>query len=104
MLQVPVPAANIEQQVVVNKKLQAYGLHLHFQRSELVTVTVQFYLTMISINRFQLYQCFISFSVLPIAMDRAVKEIVSRIVQRSVSIATQTTKELVLKVYFIPIR
>ncbi|KAG8391589.1 hypothetical protein BUALT_Bualt01G0203200 [Buddleja alternifolia] len=67
--QVPVPAANIEQQVVVNKKLQAYGLHLHFQ------------------------------SVLPIAMDRAVKEIVSSIVQRSVSIATQTTKELVLKDY-----
>ncbi|KAL0425804.1 UNVERIFIED_CONTAM: CCR4-NOT transcription complex subunit [Sesamum radiatum] len=67
--QLPVPAANIEQQVVVNKKLQAYGLHLHFQ------------------------------SVLPIAMDRAVKEIVSSIVQRSVSIATQTTKELVLKDY-----
>lgn len=36
-------------------------------------------------------------------MDRAVKEIVSSIVQRSVSIATQTTKELVLKVYFFPI-
>lgn len=34
----------------------------------------------------------------PIAMDRAIKEIVSSIVQRSVSIATQTTKELVLKV------
>lgn len=31
-------------------------------------------------------------------MDRAIKEIVSGIVQRSVSIATQTTKELVLKV------
>ncbi|KAL8500295.1 hypothetical protein ACS0TY_020046 [Phlomoides rotata] len=67
--QLAVPAANIEQQVVVNKKLQAYGLHLHFQ------------------------------GVLPIAMDRAVKEIVSSIVQRSVSIATQTTKELVLKDY-----
>ncbi|KAK3001987.1 hypothetical protein RJ639_020386, partial [Escallonia herrerae] len=37
--------------------------------------------------------------VLPIAMDRAIKEIVSSIVQRSVSIATQTTKELVLKDY-----
>ena len=36
--------------------------------------------------------------VVPIAMDRAIKEIVSGIVQRSVSIATQTTKELVLKV------
>ncbi|XP_051134130.1 uncharacterized protein LOC127253505 [Andrographis paniculata] len=67
--QLPLPTANIEQQVVVNKKLQAYGLHLHFQ------------------------------SVLPIAMDRAVKEIVSSIVQRSVSIATQTTKELVMKDY-----
>lgn len=31
-------------------------------------------------------------------MDRAIKEIVTGIVQRSVSIATQTTKELVLKV------
>jgi len=34
-------------------------------------------------------------------MDRAIKEIVSSIVQRSVSIATQTTKELVLKVYIL---
>ncbi|KAL3649432.1 hypothetical protein CASFOL_005835 [Castilleja foliolosa] len=65
----PIPAANIDQQVVINKKLQAYGLYVHFQ------------------------------SLLPIAMDRAVKEIVSSIVQRSVSIATQTTKELVLKDY-----
>ncbi|KAL3516917.1 hypothetical protein ACH5RR_023819, partial [Cinchona calisaya] len=67
--QLPSPASNIEQQVIVNQKLQALGLHLHFQ------------------------------SVLPIAMDRAIKEIVSNIKQRSVSIATQTTKELVLKDY-----
>ncbi|KAL6569340.1 hypothetical protein OROMI_013854 [Orobanche minor] len=67
--QLPVPAVNIEQQVVVNKKLQAYGLHMHFQ------------------------------SILPTSMERAVNEIVSSIVQRSVSIATQTTKELVLKDY-----
>ncbi|CAN4111809.1 unnamed protein product [Withania somnifera] len=66
--QLPVTASN-EQQVVVNPKLHALGLQLHFQ------------------------------SVLPIAMDRAIKEIVSSIVQRSVSIATQTTKELVLKDY-----
>lgn len=63
------PASNIEQQVIINPKLQALGLHLHFQ------------------------------SVLPMSMDRAIKEIVSSIVQRSVSIATQTTKELVLKDY-----
>lgn len=67
--QLPATASNIEQQVVVNPKLHALGLQLHFQ------------------------------SVLPIAMDRAIKEIVSSIVQRSVSIATQTTKELVLKDY-----
>ncbi|KAL9175940.1 hypothetical protein ABFS82_02G145600 [Erythranthe guttata] len=67
--QLPVPASNIEQQVVVNPKLQAFGLYLHFQ------------------------------SVLPIAMERAVKEVVPSIVQRSVSIATQTTKEIVLKDY-----
>lgn len=67
--QLPATASNIEQQVVVNPKLHALGLQLHFQ------------------------------SVLPMAMDRAIKEIVSSIVQRSVSIATQTTKELVLKDY-----
>ncbi|KAF8103354.1 hypothetical protein N665_0188s0292 [Sinapis alba] len=37
--------------------------------------------------------------VVPLAMDRAIKEIVSGIVQRSVCIACQTTKELVLKDY-----
>ncbi|XAR63221.1 hypothetical protein NMG60_11023087 [Bertholletia excelsa] len=67
--QLPTPASNIEQQVIVNPKLHSLGLYLHFQ------------------------------SVVPIAMDRAIKEIVSGIVQRSVSIATQTTKELVLKDY-----
>ncbi|KAJ0245364.1 Transcription regulator [Hirschfeldia incana] len=37
--------------------------------------------------------------VVPLAMDRAIKEIVSGIVQRSLCIACQTTKELVLKDY-----
>ncbi|XP_052210992.1 uncharacterized protein LOC127813907 isoform X2 [Diospyros lotus] len=71
--QLPTAASNIEQQVIVNPKLHALGLYLHFQ------------------------------SVVPIAMDRAIKEIVSGIVQRSVSIATQTTKELVLKDYAMEI-
>ncbi|KAM1140419.1 hypothetical protein ACFX19_041194 [Malus domestica] len=65
----PTPISNIATHVVINPKLSALGLHLHFQR------------------------------VVPIAMDRAIKEIVTGIVQRSVSIATQTTKELVLKDY-----
>ncbi|KAK6936303.1 CCR4-NOT transcription complex subunit 1, HEAT repeat [Dillenia turbinata] len=37
--------------------------------------------------------------VVPIAMERAIKEVMSPIVQRSVAIAIQTTKELVLKDY-----
>ncbi|KHG29327.1 CCR4-NOT transcription complex subunit 1 [Gossypium arboreum] len=60
---------NIGTHVIINQKLSSLGLHMHFQR------------------------------VVPIAMDRAIKEIVAGIVQRSVSIATQTTKELVLKDY-----
>ncbi|KAJ0736881.1 putative CCR4-Not complex component, Not1, MIF4G-like domain superfamily [Helianthus annuus] len=63
------PSSSMDQQVIVNPKLQALGLHMHFQR------------------------------VLGISMELAIKEIVSSIVQRSVSIATQTTKELVLKDY-----
>ncbi|KAF4401859.1 hypothetical protein G4B88_013146 [Cannabis sativa] len=67
--QLPTPVPNIGTHVIINQKLSALGLHMHFQR------------------------------VVPIAMDRAIKEIVPSIVQRSVSIATQTTKELVLKDY-----
>ncbi|XP_022979316.1 CCR4-NOT transcription complex subunit 1-like [Cucurbita maxima] len=67
--QLPAGIPNIGSLVVINQKLNSLGLHIHFQRA------------------------------VPIAMDRAVKEIVSGIVQRSVSIATQTTKELVLKDY-----
>ncbi|XP_043805903.1 CCR4-NOT transcription complex subunit 1 isoform X2 [Manihot esculenta] len=65
----PTTTPNIGTHVIINPKLNSWGLHLHFQR------------------------------VVPIVMDRAIKEIVSGIVQRSVSIATQTTKELVLKDY-----
>ncbi|CAN1248809.1 CCR4-NOT transcription complex subunit 1 [Linum perenne] len=64
-----VSMANIAPHVVINQKLHGWSLHVHFQR------------------------------MVPIAIERAVKEIVSGIVQRSVSIATQTTKELVLKDY-----
>lgn len=67
--QLPATLSNIEQQVIVNTKLHAWGLHLPFQ------------------------------SVLTHSMDRAIKEIVPSVVKRSVSIATQTTKELVLKDY-----
>ncbi|KAL2319967.1 hypothetical protein Fmac_028936 [Flemingia macrophylla] len=67
--QLPTQIPNIGTHVIINQKLSGFGLQLHFQRT------------------------------VPIAMDRAIKEIVSSIVQRSVSIATQTTKELVLKDY-----
>lgn len=57
-------------------------------------------LTLLNIERSDLLivSLFMKIRAVPIAMDRAIKEIVSGIVQRSVSIATQTTKELVLKV------
>ncbi|CAG7908763.1 unnamed protein product [Brassica rapa] len=60
---------NIGNHVVINQKLSGFALHFPFHR------------------------------VVPLAMDRAIKEIVSGIVQRSVCIACQTTKELVLKDY-----
>ncbi|KAF8113037.1 hypothetical protein N665_0058s0130 [Sinapis alba] len=60
---------NIGNHVVINQKLSGLAMHFPFQR------------------------------VVPLAMDRAIKEIVSGIVQRSVCIACQTTKELVLKDY-----
>uniref|UniRef100_A0A1J3EG21 CCR4-NOT transcription complex subunit 1 n=1 Tax=Noccaea caerulescens TaxID=107243 RepID=A0A1J3EG21_NOCCA len=67
--QLSVALPNIGNHVVINQKLSAFGMHFPFQR------------------------------VVPLAMDRAIKEIVSGIVQRSVCIACQTTKELVLKDY-----
>nr|GLL40743.1 CCR4-NOT transcription complex subunit 1-like [Ipomoea trifida] len=67
--ELPTAACNIEEQVIINPKLHDFGLHSHFQ------------------------------SVLPIAMEKAIKDIVMSIMPRSVSIATQTTKELVLKDY-----
>ncbi|XP_050238653.1 uncharacterized protein LOC126688113 isoform X2 [Mercurialis annua] len=60
---------NFASLVIINPKLNSLGLQLHFHR------------------------------VVPLVMERAVKDIVNSIVQRSVSIATQTTKELVLKDY-----
>ncbi|GKU88455.1 hypothetical protein SLEP1_g2721 [Rubroshorea leprosula] len=70
-LSTPIP--NIGTHVIINKKLSALGLAL----------VVNSLLT--------------RYRVVPIAMDRVIKEIVSGIVQRSISIATQTTKDLVLK-------
>ncbi|RDX77261.1 CCR4-NOT transcription complex subunit 1, partial [Mucuna pruriens] len=65
----PTQIPNIGTHVIINQKLNGFCLQMNFQR------------------------------VVPFAMDRAIKEIVSSIVQRSVSIVTQTTKELVLKDY-----
>ncbi|KAJ6722687.1 CCR4-NOT TRANSCRIPTION COMPLEX [Salix koriyanagi] len=67
--QLPTAIPNIGTHVIINQKLNSWGLHVHFQR------------------------------LVPAVMERAMKDIVSGIVQRSVSIATQTTKELVLKDY-----
>ncbi|CAN8310796.1 unnamed protein product [Cochlearia groenlandica] len=69
MSQLSAALPNIGNHVVINQKLSGFGMHYPIQR------------------------------VVPIAMDRAIREIVSGIVQRSVCIACQTTKELVLKDY-----
>lgn len=93
-LQLPTQIPNIGTHVIINQKLTGLGLQLHFQRfydSPFLQCTLTS--TLVELLIFKIY-C----RVVPIAMDRAIKEIVSGIVQRSVSIATQTTKELVLKV------
>ncbi|KAF5180416.1 Ccr4-not transcription complex subunit [Thalictrum thalictroides] len=58
---------NIRTQIILNPKLSNIGLSMHFQ------------------------------SVLPSVMERAIKEIMTPVVQRSVTIAMQSTRELVLK-------
>ncbi|KAJ4903430.1 transcription regulator [Raphanus sativus] len=60
---------NIGNHVVINQKLSGFATHFPFER------------------------------VVPLAIDRATKEIVPGIVQRSVRTACQTTKELVLTDY-----
>ncbi|GAB2232300.1 hypothetical protein Drorol1_Dr00011332, partial [Drosera rotundifolia] len=68
--QLPLSVPSVgHQHVIVNQSLNGSGLHAHFQR------------------------------VLPGAMDAAIKDIVDNVVQRSVTISTQTTKELVMKDY-----
>ncbi|PIA50222.1 hypothetical protein AQUCO_01300751v1 [Aquilegia coerulea] len=66
-LSLPTQIPNIRTQIILNSKLTNLGLHMHFQ------------------------------SILPTAMERAIKEIMTPVVQRSVTIAMQSTRELVLK-------
>ncbi|KAF5204452.1 Ccr4-not transcription complex subunit [Thalictrum thalictroides] len=66
-LPLPTQIPNIRTQIILNSKLTNLGLHMHFQ------------------------------SILPSAMERAIKEIMTPVVQRSVTIAMQSTRELVLK-------
>jgi len=93
-LQMQPQIPNIGTHVIINQKLSGFGLQMHFQRYGDIAMLL-----------FSLFESMYDFGTLfyyravPIAMDRAIKEIVTSIVQRSVSIATQTTKELVLKVY-----
>ncbi|KAF9613129.1 hypothetical protein IFM89_005608 [Coptis chinensis] len=67
--QLPTLIPYLRANIILNPKLSALGLHMHFQ------------------------------SIVPGAMERAIKEIMTPVVQRSVTIATQTSKELVLKDY-----
>ncbi|KAL9690797.1 hypothetical protein QQ045_011207 [Rhodiola kirilowii] len=94
--QLSTPIPNIGTHVVINSKLAALGLQLHFQRFDNFCFENKF---LFSLSIKEVHLLLTSLRVLPIAMDRAIKESVTGIVQRSVSIATQTTKELVLKDY-----
>ncbi|XP_058085160.1 uncharacterized protein LOC131232729 isoform X2 [Magnolia sinica] len=69
--QLPTSIPNFGTQIVVNQKLNNLGLQMQFQR------------------------------VLPVAMERAIREIIAPVVQRSVTIASRTTKEIVLKDYAV---
>eukprot|EP01018_Ginkgo_biloba_P022479 Gb_12251 [translate_table: standard] len=67
--QLSMPIPNIGSYVVVNPKLNALGQQLQFQR------------------------------IVPLAMERAIREIISPVVERSVTIACMTTRELASKDY-----
>ncbi|KAH9287615.1 hypothetical protein KI387_031732 [Taxus chinensis] len=67
--QISIPISNIGAYVVVNQKLNALGQQLQFQR------------------------------IVPVAMERAIREIISPVVERSVTIACMTSRELVTKDY-----
>ncbi|XP_057867287.2 uncharacterized protein LOC131074644 isoform X3 [Cryptomeria japonica] len=67
--QFSIPISNIGAYVVVNQKLNALGQQLPFQR------------------------------IVPVAMERAIREIISPVVERSVTIACMTSRELVTKDY-----
>ncbi|XP_020519676.1 CCR4-NOT transcription complex subunit 1 isoform X1 [Amborella trichopoda] len=67
--QLSMPTQNIGTYIVVNPKLNALGLQLQFQR------------------------------IVPVALEQAVRDITSPVVERSVTIACMTTRELVLKDY-----
>ncbi|KAI3908415.1 hypothetical protein MKW92_020455 [Papaver armeniacum] len=77
--QLPTPIPNIGTDVIVNPKI-ALSLQMEFQSNLPFFVLTQLLAT-------ELF----------LAMERAIKEIMSPVVQRSVTIAIQTTKELVLK-------
>lgn len=43
----------------------------------------------------------IFYRIMDVALDKAIKEIIAPVIQRSVAIASRTTKELILKVAFL---
>ncbi|KAH7284495.1 hypothetical protein KP509_34G056500 [Ceratopteris richardii] len=67
--QISMSLPNLSSYVVINPKLAALGQQLHLSR------------------------------IVPAAMERAIKEIISPVVERSVTIACMTTRELVMKDY-----
>ena len=95
----PPALPNIGNHVVINQKLSGFGTHFPFPRFVTNGLPLVIFMFLVHLRWFLRHSKVLSIvRVVPLAMDRAIKDIVSGIVQRSVCIACQTTKELVLKV------
>ncbi|KAK2665612.1 hypothetical protein Ddye_004186 [Dipteronia dyeriana] len=76
-----------------------YPQLLHLSAKEVCTFNISCLLSTLAGISIIILLLFVYCRVVPIVMDKAIKEFVCGIVQLSVSIATQTAKELVLKAY-----
>lgn len=95
-MQLPMSLPNIAHYVVMNPKLAALGQQLQLSRYVLLLFCQR------GVESFQFSFCVsktVSTSrIVPAAMERAIREIISPVVDRSVTIACMTTRELVTKV------
>ena len=79
----------------INEKLNSLGPQLQYSKYVyLYKLTLHSTLFYSSDNALDLYR------IMDVALDKAIKEIIGPVIQRSVTIASRTTKELILKVTY----